>query len=245
MSRAIERLRLTATASDALPEGARIRIRWVLRWPRSRWGNLRRDEPFDIYGFRRGRVIDRVYMEDFLARHATDVRGDVLEVKGRDYSRRYGRGRTTRSDVLDLPGVANADATVRADLGVAGSLPEVRYDCFVLTHTVQLVPDAQAALRNAYRTVRPGGVVLLTVPSVAARVADINDLWRWTPAGLEVELGRTLPDAEVEVVGYGNLAASIGFLSGLAADEAGGEQALLRYDDRFPVVAAARIRKPA
>src|SRR6185295_12180787 len=76
------------------------------QWARGEWappvgfvrfGSLRRLSPISReYGFDRGRPIDRHYIETFLARHAVDVAGDVLEIKDDGYTRRFGAGRVVR-----------------------------------------------------------------------------------------------------------------------------------------------------
>src|SRR6185436_6085909 len=45
----------------------------------------------DHWGWDRGTPVDRYYIERFLADHASDVRGNALEVKDADYTKRYGR----------------------------------------------------------------------------------------------------------------------------------------------------------
>ena len=42
------------------------------------------------FGFDRGTPVDRRYIEQFLARHAAAIRGDVLEVGDDGYTRRFG-----------------------------------------------------------------------------------------------------------------------------------------------------------
>ena len=70
----------------------RERLRRMIRGSRSahaprpgrvRFGDLRRTEPISReFGFDRGLPIDRHHIERFLARHAGDVRGRVLETSG-------------------------------------------------------------------------------------------------------------------------------------------------------------------
>jgi hypothetical protein len=62
-------------------------------------------------------------------------------------------------------------------------------------------------------------VCLLTVP-VVSRVDPVElDLWRFTPAGLERLLRDELPEATIEVRGYGNLLAALATLLGVAVQE--------------------------
>ena len=105
MGRALRR-----AARGVVPAGVRTwlrlvqqRGRWVPPVGRVRFGSLRRLEPVSReYGFDRGTPVDRHYIEEFLARHAADVRGRVLEIKDDGYTRRFGGDRVERSDVLAL-----------------------------------------------------------------------------------------------------------------------------------------------
>lgn len=226
--------------------GARVGTRLGRPRNRPRWGNLRRQRPFsDDYGFDRGRPIDRVYIEGFLQRHANDVRGSVLEVNEPLYAFRYGAARVANVDVLDID-ATNREATVIADLGEAASLPAEAYDCFIMTQTLQLVSNPEAALENAWRTLAPGGTLLLTVPVITRVDATLRevDRWRFTPSGLRMLVERTCPEAALEVVGYGNLTAALAFLLGLAASELR-EWEFLAYDGDYALVACARVEKGA
>src|SRR5919106_494225 len=67
------------------------------------WGDLRRVKPISKkWGFDRGLPIDRYYIEQFLAKHASDVRGHALEIGDNTYTYRYGAGRITNSDILHV-----------------------------------------------------------------------------------------------------------------------------------------------
>jgi hypothetical protein len=65
------------------------------------FGGFRRTTPITTdYGNSRGLEIDRYYIEKFLAAHAADIRGHVLEIKHNTYTQKYGKDRVTKSDVL-------------------------------------------------------------------------------------------------------------------------------------------------
>ena len=67
------------------------------------FGDLRELTPVsEVWGFDRGRPIDRYYIERFLQQHAPDVRGHVLEIGDDTYTRQFGGARVTRSDVLNV-----------------------------------------------------------------------------------------------------------------------------------------------
>ena len=120
------------------------------------WLSLRRIRPVsDEFGFDRGTPVDRVYLEEFLDEHSTEVHGDVLEVKSPAYTHRFGGDRVTRAHVLDLD-PANEKATIVADLYEPGSLPPQGYDCVILSQTLQFVRLPEAALANVWSVAAPG-----------------------------------------------------------------------------------------
>ena len=137
------------------------------RMLRPAWfGTLRRTTPLsDHWGYDRGTPIDRFYIESFLQEHRKDIRGRVLEIKDSTYTDRFGRDVTQR-DVLDID-PTNPRATIVADLAAANAIPADQFDCFVLTQTLQFIYDTRAAVASAYRLLRPGGVLLATVPAIS------------------------------------------------------------------------------
>jgi hypothetical protein len=54
-------------------------------------GDFARTSPIsNLFGLDRGRPIDHYYIENFLVRHASDIRGRVLEFGGNNYMVRFG-----------------------------------------------------------------------------------------------------------------------------------------------------------
>lgn len=211
-----------------------------------RWGNLRREHPFsERYGLDRGTSIDRPYIDEFIASHADDIRGRVLEIRDRRYTQNYGT-EVLHSDVLDID-PQNKDATIVADLAEIGCLPETAFDCLIVTQTLHLIADVRSAFRNLWTALRPGGVLLLSVPTLCRLDPDLGwqrDYWRFTPAGLDVFLRHLFPTAHIEISGRGNVTAAIAFIAGLAREElTSGEHS--KNDPSFSVVTLARVQKPA
>lgn len=211
-----------------------------------RWGNLRRRRPFsELYGYDRGRPVDRVYIEDFLEGRSGLIRGHVLELADSTYTRRFGGARVTASDVLDLdsdrPGV-----TIAGDLCDPETLAGRSFDTIVLTQALHLMADPRAALRSLYQALRPGGVLLITVPALQRRALPHDaprDLWRFTGEGLEELLHASLPGARVTVEARGTLMASLAVLLGLAEEDLRPRD-LAPDDSDFPVIAAAEVIRP-
>jgi peptidoglycan/xylan/chitin deacetylase (PgdA/CDA1 family) len=210
------------------------------------WRDLRRPEAMSRrWGFDRGQPVDRYYIHQFIAAHREDIRGAVLEVMDTGMTRSFGGDRVTRSDVLDLD-ASNRGANVIADLRAPGGLPEGGYDCFILTQTLQLLDDPRAAIREAYRTLKPGGVLLATLPCASAVCVEYGpdaDFWRVTEAGARELFTSAFAPADVEVTGFGNLLTSTAFLYGLAREELEGPE-LDRFDPRAPLIVGVRAVKP-
>jgi SAM-dependent methyltransferase len=217
--------------------------------PPSGWvhlGNLRRVTPISrVFGFDRGRPVDRHYIEGFLETHAADVRGAVLEVGDRAYTLRFGGDRIERSDVLHArPG--NAGATIVGDLSTGEGIPEARYDCVILTQVLPFVWDFRAALAHARGALKPGGVLLLTVPGFSQisryDAERWGDFWRFTSMSMERLFAEVFPDERVTIEVFGNVLAATAFLHGLAAEELSPEE-LDHRDPDFEVTIAVRAER--
>jgi peptidoglycan/xylan/chitin deacetylase (PgdA/CDA1 family) len=209
--------------------------------------DLRRTSPVSRnWGLDRGMPIDRRYIHAFMGRHAADVRGDVLEMLDAELTTSYGRDRVVASDVLDIdPG--NQRATVVADLRVAEQMPENAYDCFILTQTLHLIDDMAGVLANAHRALKPGGVLLLTLPCasmVAVEYGPRGDHWRFTEAGARALVEQAFDPASIEVRGYGNVLATTAFLYGLGCDDLDPAE-LEEYDPAYPMLVTVRAQKAA
>lgn len=192
------------------------------------------------WGYDRGTPIDRFYIEAFLDRHRTDVKGRVLEIQEDDYSRRFGGSAVTGQDVLDLS-PTNAKATIVGDLSDPKTLPEGRFDCILLTQTLHLVFDMAAALANIRRALRPNGVALITVPGITPIDPRLDYAWYWslTDQSLRKLLDAAFDPAKVEVETFGNLFSATAFLHAAAVQEVP-ERKLRRLDPRYPVTITAR-----
>lgn len=176
-------------------------------------------EPMSVrWGSDRGTPVDRYYIDRFIGAHSSDIKGAVLEIKDRRYTNQFGQG-VDRSEVLDVDR-ANPNATVIADLAAADGIPSESYDCFILTETLQYIYDLKAAAAHAHRLLKPGGVLLVTVPCLSPIDMELEavDYWRFTRNSCR-ELFSDLFDGAVEVEQYGNFASCMAWLAGLAVEE--------------------------
>ena len=207
-----------------------------------RLGDLRRVTPLSrVFGYDRGEPVDRYYIELYLARHAADVRGRVLEIGDDSYTRRFGGDRVTRRDVLHVSD-GNPNATIVGDLARGDSIPTAAFDCVILTQTLHLIFDVRAAVATLRRILAPGGVCLITVPGISQIDAGAwRDTWYWafTAGSLRRSLAEQFGDQRVHVDAFGNVLAASAFLYGLASGELTCAE-LDAMDESYPVTVAAR-----
>ncbi len=212
------------------------------------WGDLRRVSPISpVWGLDRGKPLDREYIEGFLARNRTDIRGRVLEIKDAGYTRYFGGANVAQVEILDVD-ESNPVATIIADLSEPSSLPDSAFNCFIFTQTLHIIYDVPAVLRSIYRLLKPGGVLLCTVPCVS-RVSyedgglDEGDFWRFTPSSLRALFAEVFPADAFEVTGYGNVMTCAAFLHGLSPHEVPRE-VMETPDPAFPLLCSIRAVKP-
>jgi SAM-dependent methyltransferase len=241
---------LILAARRLLPVTARRRIVRLMRWPPVGWvrfGSLRRLKPISrSWGSDRGLPVDRYYIEQFLAPHAADIHGRVLEIKDDLYTSRFGGGRVTTSDVLH-PEEGNPAATIIADLTRGDHMRSDTFDCIVLTQTLHLIYDVRAALTTLYRILKPGGVLLATVSGISKISREDMDRWghHWsfTSRSAKQLFGEFFPPEQVQVEAYGNVLSTIAFLHGLASDDLR-QNELDHVDPDYEMLIAIRAVKP-
>lgn len=199
------------------------------------------------WGFDRGLPVDRVYIERFLADHAADVRGRVLEIGSPDYANRFGTG-VTAVDVLHA-GEGNPQATIVGDLANAPHIASNGFDCAIVTQTLQFVYDVRGALRTIHRILAPAGVALITVPGITR--IDVweeeiwgGDWWRFTARSMRRLGEEVFGDGNVEVRSYGNVLAATAFLYGMADSDLRAKE-LDAHDRLYEVIVALRAVKRA
>ncbi len=206
---------------------------------RPSWGNLRRVAPISAsYGFDRGTPIDRYYVDKFFTAHRHLITGRVLEIQTKDHICTYGSG-VTAADTLDIS--PEFRPTYCCDLASATPVPDGSYDCFVLPNTLCFLRNLDAALREARRIVKRGGVILATVPGLVPLTPDVEDYWHASADGWRVVAARVWPDCETTIESHGNCLAAAASMYGIAAEELA-EAELDANDPRYPVLATICCR---
>ena len=143
----------------------------------------------------------RALLDERLAAHAGRMRGVVVDLGGkRDRKRGAFRpaeagvrawwhvniARDTRPDVF-------ADVT---RVPLAGGVA----DCVICTEVLEHLPDPAACVAQAHRLLKPGGVMLASVPFLYPVHADPYDFQRYAPEGLR-RLFRDFASVDVQPMG--------------------------------------------
>lgn len=209
---------------------------------RVRFGDFARTAPIDgEFGFGRGTPVDRFYIESFLERNRNDIAGRVLEIGNATYSQRFGAERVTLQDVLHVrPG--NPDATIIGDISAADVLPRDSFDCIVLTQTLQYIYDLRAAVAQLHAALKPGGVILVTLPGISQIEPDYSEgtwYWAFTTASASRLFAEVFDAISVSVESHGNVFAAVSFLHGVALEEVPPSK-LLVEDADYPVIVTLR-----
>jgi SAM-dependent methyltransferase len=211
------------------------------------FGDLRRLQPISAdWGFERGTVIDRYYIDRFLSRRGADVQGRVLEIGTDTMTRKYGGPRVARTDVLHVVD-SGPPITMVGDLSDGTGIPSETFDCIILTQTLHLVYDASAVVRTLHRILRPGGVALVTVPGITKISRYDMDRWGqywcFTTRSARRLFEECFPSAGVAVEAQGNVLAATAFLQGIAAEELSPEE-LDYVDPDFETLIGIRAQRP-
>lgn len=257
---------MASTIADKIRAGATLVLPLSLRqWLRSKqrqfglhrrpvgtvaFGDLRRLTPISpVFGLDRCvPIIDRYYIEGFLASHRDDIRGSVLEMGDATYTNRFGGDRVTRSDVMHYV-AGNPMATIVGDLTRADDhVASDSFDCIILTQTLQMILDVDAAVQHLHRLLKPGGVLLATSHGISriARREGIDawgEYWRFTAQSTRHLFGARFPADHLQVVTYGNVLSAVASLYGLAAADLTAPE-LDHCDPDFEVIVAVRAQKP-
>lgn len=213
-----------------------------------RLGDLRRVTPIEPdFGWKRGKPIDRYYIEKFLASHADDIQGRVLEMSDNFYTSMYGGDRVTKSDVMQV--IDGPQVDIVADLTDCSEnqIPSNTYDCVILTQTLPFIYDVRAAMKTLYRILKPGGILLTTFAGISQISPEDVELWgeywRFTKISSQLLFEEFFPPQHLTVEAYGNVFTAITFLHGFATEELR-QQELDYHDPNYEVLVTVRAVKP-
>lgn len=214
---------------------------------RPKWKNMRGLKPIsNVFGFDRGTPIDRIYTDDFLQKNCKDIKGIVCEIAESTYTKRWGGGQVSKSEILHFTS-DNANATIVGDLTQYHLLAQNYLDCFICTVTLNFIYDYKEAIKGIHSMLKPGGVALITVAGLIQISRYDYDRWgdyhRFTDMGIKKDFEEIFTgNNNVEVFSYGNVLAAIAELQGISAEELTKEE-LFYNDNDYQVLITIKATK--
>ena len=198
------------------------------------WRNLRSVSPVSrVFGLDRGTPIDRYYIENFLKRNSTSIRGRVLEVAEDVYTKRFGTA-VGRSEILHFDS-SNRQATIVGDLSRPDTLPENAVDCFICTQTLNFIFNIDGAIKGIYHLLSQNGIALITVAGISQisryDMERWGDYWRFTSKSAMRLFADVFGEENVHVESFGNVLSSVAFLEGISSEELTAEELDFKDDD--------------
>ena len=247
-----------AKLKSLLPKSWRrsLRMRWtsaeqkLLVFDRvTDWSVLRNVHPYRAeFGRRRGKCIDRFYVEKFLAAYQNSIQGRTGEFEGDEYTQKFGGDRVTQSEILDV-NEANERRTLTIDLAQTDLVPENAFDCIICTQTLLFIQNITEAINSLKKMLKPGGVVLVTVPGISPIVRGRlvagcgEDFWRFTARSIRHLFGQCFGEENLDVQTFGSVLTATAFLHGLVQEELTIEE--MDYNDPdYEVIIALKATKP-
>jgi SAM-dependent methyltransferase len=109
-------------------------------------------------------------------RNLLDVGG-----RGKPYASFF-TGRVTNHYVLDVSPAPSVDV-----VGDARDMPfsNASIDVVLITQVLEHIPEPVAVISEIRRVLKPGGTLLLSVPSIFPQHGSPGDYWRYMPQGLQ------------------------------------------------------------
>ena len=127
----------------------------------------------------------------------------------------------------------NPKATIVADLTSDNDIASDSFDCIIATQTLQFIYDVRASIRTLHRILKPGGVLLATIPGISQisryDMQRWGEYWRFTTRSAQKLFEEGFPLSNLSIEAHGNVLAASALLQGLAVEDVRHEE--LNYRD--------------
>lgn len=197
-----------------------------------------------VFGFDRGKPVDRYYIEKFLKDNAHHIKGRVLEIADSLYSKKFGY-KVEQFEIFGFT-AEQSNATIVGDLTIVSTLPSNAIDCFICTQTLNFIYEFKSAIVGIHHLLKPGGIALVTVSGISqiSRYDAIRwgDFWRFNPQSIERAFKEIFQSRETEITVMGNSYAATMFLKGFAFEECD-KSKLDVTDEDYPVIIGLAVKK--
>lgn len=192
-------------------------------------------------GGERGTPVDRYYSNRFLASHASDIAGRVLELGDGDNAGRLGGNRVESATVLPT----GPDTSVGAALDELVASHRETFNCILLPQQLHRLGDVAVAIRLVHALLAPGGIVLATIPGIGP--ADPGDAhlasFGFTLRSARQAFSEVFSGTCVSATAEGNVLSSLTLMHGLASSELTDEE-LSHRDPDYDVMLGVRAWRP-
>lgn len=193
------------------------------------------------FGLERGKPIDRVFIEKFLADNKEYIHGTVIEIGDNRYMSQY-------AQLIENPVImhVNGWGGMKGNLATGEGIVDNYADCLICTQTLQHIYDIQPCIENIYRLLKPGGTALITNGYIGELsmydYKNWGEFWKFTDMTAEKLFSRSFDNSKINVNAYGNVKAAIGFLYGMCAEDMPND--VFEYSDsQYPMIVAVRATK--
>ena len=204
-------------------------------FPRRRYIASLSVRPISVkHGFDRGLPVDRFYIERFLKDNKQHIRGACLEVVDNTYTMKFGEDRVTKSDAIDI--FKTRVATIHGDLrNLSGLIPDNTYDTVILTQTLHVIDEYEQAIKECHRILKPGGNILVTVPTISPAWHLSVNMWRFSPRSAQYVFAKHFDFSKIKVIPLGNGISTEMFWLGMAVEDMTTEE-LQKDDLGYPTI---------
>lgn len=206
------------------------------------FGQLRQTIPLnETVQMNSSQTIDDYYIESFLSAYTSEIQGDVLEMGDNCYAKKYGAEKISQYDTLTVP---NGDED--AVLEQVADFPANGFDCIILPQALHLVYHAKSFLEAIYRLLKPGGVLLATLPGIGPLQSQDQanrQYWAFTTQVARRLFAEIFTPINVRAQAFGNVLAATALLQGVPVGALQPHE-LDHQDDQYQVLVAVRAVKP-
>ena len=198
------------------------------------------------FGSERGKAVDRYYIEKFLDKNKSDIKGTCMEVGGDDYTIRFGQNRVERCIISHILG---GRGMKKVNFETGEGVEDNIIDCIICTQTLQYIFDVKKALENIVRMLRKGGTALITVPGIKGLCLPDAEAWgeKWSFTKTSVEemirgIKEEMNIGAFKVESHGNAKISAAYLYGICCEELC-ETDFEYNDSQYPFLITVRIKR--
>lgn len=212
-----------------------------------RFGDFRSLTPLGEGGYpQHAPRVDEYYVARFLSAHRAVIHGRICILDPLGYFDRYQKGQDNPWDDRDLS-LASPEVVTIATVDELAKLPSDQFDCILAVHCLQFVWDLRSLLEQLHSLLKPGGLVLATMPGIGPwkRVPawSAPEYWRFTSRTVKQLFAEIFPRDTVQVTVWGNVLASLALLHELPANTLRPEE-LDHVDPMYQIVITVQAGKP-